>query len=481
MVGVPRSTGCRTCVKRRVKCDETRPDCLRCVKLEVQCLGYVRPLQIRIQQPDQEPPRDRRTHKRRSRNAPAEESTQALSIAPAPTVDEVVAPNLVYEALTLQTKEVFYDWLTHHFPRAHWSSPFRVNIGWMEFIRELPASTCPPALLWAIRTLITFQMGTLQRDEKAINCARHMYGRGIYHLRSLLQSPSALSDEALAACVLLGGYEVLDGIDEKSWISHTRGIRHLMCARGPLAHKNGMGRTLMICFRPFFIAESFVLREPCFLASSEWTSMTDDILDDDTQRDESGLLGLAMDHIFNETAKCPGYYASTQAILSSDADPAPSVLERVLGEIAGTKGHLQALHDMLSVSNADGSGRSPSLGPVPSIHVNSMTQLTLEGVQSAMGLLDQLSGMLESDRRRRFVRRQTGLETNMQGQGPCYTEAGKTAVRIIGSRPPTVNCDPTSMSSTTEPLGDWLDRFSLVMGMANMKLSSSNALEISQQ
>ena len=42
MVGVPRSTGCQTCVSRRVKCDETRPSCLRCRKHGVDCPGYNR-------------------------------------------------------------------------------------------------------------------------------------------------------------------------------------------------------------------------------------------------------------------------------------------------------------------------------------------------------------------------------------------------------------------------------------------------------
>ncbi|KAH8657956.1 hypothetical protein BX600DRAFT_439134 [Xylariales sp. PMI_506] len=33
-------TGCITCKKRRVKCDESRPGCSRCAKIGVQCLGY---------------------------------------------------------------------------------------------------------------------------------------------------------------------------------------------------------------------------------------------------------------------------------------------------------------------------------------------------------------------------------------------------------------------------------------------------------
>lgn len=33
-------TGCRTCRVRRIKCDEARPECLRCRSSNVQCLGY---------------------------------------------------------------------------------------------------------------------------------------------------------------------------------------------------------------------------------------------------------------------------------------------------------------------------------------------------------------------------------------------------------------------------------------------------------
>ncbi|EWY83117.1 hypothetical protein FOYG_12969 [Fusarium oxysporum NRRL 32931] len=43
MVGVPgRSKGCNTCRKRRVKCDETKPVCLRCTKGGFECLGFNR-------------------------------------------------------------------------------------------------------------------------------------------------------------------------------------------------------------------------------------------------------------------------------------------------------------------------------------------------------------------------------------------------------------------------------------------------------
>ncbi|KAJ5515995.1 hypothetical protein N7527_007555 [Penicillium freii] len=42
MVGVGgRSKGCRTCRRRRVKCDEEKPLCHRCQKGGFECEGYV--------------------------------------------------------------------------------------------------------------------------------------------------------------------------------------------------------------------------------------------------------------------------------------------------------------------------------------------------------------------------------------------------------------------------------------------------------
>ncbi|KAI1098265.1 hypothetical protein F4804DRAFT_132420 [Jackrogersella minutella] len=48
MVGVAgRSKGCNTCRRRRVKCDEAKPQCYRCLKAGFECLGYERVTQWR--------------------------------------------------------------------------------------------------------------------------------------------------------------------------------------------------------------------------------------------------------------------------------------------------------------------------------------------------------------------------------------------------------------------------------------------------
>ncbi|OAP61763.1 hypothetical protein AYL99_03966 [Fonsecaea erecta] len=46
MVGIPRSKGCRVCVKRRVRCDLTRPICNNCVRGNRPCPGYDSDLRI---------------------------------------------------------------------------------------------------------------------------------------------------------------------------------------------------------------------------------------------------------------------------------------------------------------------------------------------------------------------------------------------------------------------------------------------------
>ena len=46
MVGVPRSKGCRICVQRRVRCDQTKPTCNNCKKGNRPCPGYAQDLKF---------------------------------------------------------------------------------------------------------------------------------------------------------------------------------------------------------------------------------------------------------------------------------------------------------------------------------------------------------------------------------------------------------------------------------------------------
>ncbi|EAU38088.1 predicted protein [Aspergillus terreus NIH2624] len=478
MVGVPRSGGCPTCLSRKVKCDETRPGCQRCTKKGLKCPGYTRPLDIRTQKPPfAAPPRDRKHPKPASWVIARKPTTRPL-LLPQITIDEVLAPNLAYEALSMQTKESFQGWLMYYFPRVYFSFKSRVDVDWMDFLRDIPPAQFPQALMWAIRALITFQMGTLQGNEMAIYSARHMYGRGLCHLRALLQTPAALSDECLASCILLGGYEILDGSSERSWISHTHGIRYIMSARGAAAHKSGIGRTLMLSFRPFLISEAFVMGEHCFLGDAEWTSLSNHALEGDGKKGKKSALGKILDNAFDEFAKCPGYYAVTRNILASPTDPDNAVMDPLLSDIAHAKERLRQLRAQLDIDQSMRDLDSFS-GSVPATYVDSTAQLISDGINSILALLGQLSTILEADQSRRSLQRQARLvygANSTPGQDPWRLSAEKFS-RRNDIRQPLLLCDPTAFTSSTRPIGDALDRFSLDLGMGSVSTNASQPSE----
>lgn len=312
-------------------------------------------------------------------------------------IDEVFAPGLTFAALDIQTKELFNDFLDYYFPAySIWSS--RLEVNWMDFIRQ-QGLTCPQALIWAVRALNTFHMGVVRGDQGAIACGRHMYGRGIKHLAYILQTPAALTDETLAAAILLGGYEMLDESCKNSWVLHCGGIRHLMCARGPAAHKHGIGRTLMLSFRNFLVTEAFRQGESCFLEKPEWSLIVNESSGTEAEKNEYDLVSQATELIFNETVRCPGYYAATRAIIESHGNTKPADIGQLVGKMTGTKSRLTRLHAKITFASKGDATMTPqesSSGMTASEYAKYVAdQPCITLLSSVLALLDQLRTVLE--------------------------------------------------------------------------------------
>ncbi|KAE8409789.1 hypothetical protein BDV37DRAFT_267467 [Aspergillus pseudonomiae] len=352
MTGASNSKGCRMCVNRRIKCDETRPQCLRCIKRGCECPGYDRHFKFRDQTQAlqqryrREPPGPSRTPPRVQKQKQARPTELSELI-----IDEVFAPGLTFAALDIQTKERFNDFLDYYFPAySIWSS--RLEVDWMDFVRQ-QGLTCPQALIWAIRALNTFHMGVVRGNKGVIACGRHMYGRGIKHLAYILQTPAALTDETLAAAILLGAYEMLDESCKNSWVLHCGGVRHLMCARGPAAHKHGIGRTLLFCFRNFLAKEAFRQGESCFLENPEWSLTVNESSSTENEGNEYDLVDHAVLFIFNEIVRCPGYYAATRAIIQSQENTKPAAIGQLIGRMTGTKARLTRLRARIVLASKE--------------------------------------------------------------------------------------------------------------------------------
>ncbi|KAL2802310.1 hypothetical protein BJX63DRAFT_426143 [Aspergillus granulosus] len=438
MVGVPRSKGCLRCVKRRVKCDETRPGCFRCFSYGSQCPGYHRGFKFQDQT---------RSVAQRHGQTP---------------MDEAFAPNLSQRTVDIQTQELFARWMVYHFPIYTTSFNSRVDVDWMDFIRG-QWSTFPQALVWAVRALTTLHRGTTQRDKQAIMCARHMYSRGIRHLASLLQTSAVLSDETLAAAILLGGYEVLDGTSEWSWIAHCRGISHLLCARGPTAQRRGMGRTLMLCWRPYIVADAFIHAVPCFLGNSEWASilMSEEVARDEEQQQRGSLLGQTMDYAFTEVAKCPGYLTAAKGIVTSNRHSELTRVENLMDCMLISRENLVQYNRMLETNNPSAS----FIGVIQPIHAGTLVQQSRNGINFAIALIDQLMTMLRSHLARRKSTLPSECSDDSQ-QGPWRLIARYQTSR--SNTPLPASRDLEDLDLNVFSIKDQLDKFSLTMGMGSL-------------
>ncbi|KAL4864450.1 hypothetical protein BDV12DRAFT_188882 [Aspergillus spectabilis] len=387
---LPAVNGCLRCISRRTKCDETRPECLRCVSQGPKCPGY----------------------------------------------DCAFAPNLAGEAIGIQTKELFERWLDYYFPTYITSFQSRVDVNWIDFIRS-QWSTFPQALIWAIRALTSLRMGAAQGNKEAILCARHMYSRGIKHLAYLLQTKAAaLSNETLAAAILLGGYE------------------HLLCTRGPSAHKSGMGRTLVLCWRPYIVADAFIHGMPCFLGDLEWThlSLSRQVATVEDQQQKESLLGQALDYAFNDVAKCPGYLATTKNIVNSDTNVARAI----------SRENLVRFHSMVEEFYP----AATLTGAIPPIYATTIVQGSRNGISSAIALLDQLTTILQTHSRGRPLAVLTASYYKLE-EDPWRLAAESQAVKFNR------NQSSTSRQSEDPDLrayvsGNQLDQFSLTTGMGSL-------------
>lgn len=327
----------------------------------------------------------------------------------------------------------------------------------MDFLRS-GWPTFSPALVWSVRALVALLFGASHGDRQAIMCARHMYSRGIRHLAFVLQSPAALADETLAAAILLGGYEVLDGSSGRSWIVHARGIAQLMRARGPAAHEQGMGRTMLMAWRPYLVADAFIHGSPCFLGNQEWTqkAMTKEIARAENEQGLGSFIGQLTDYAFNEVAKCPGYLAATKEILTAGTSATIVKLSSLIGDILESKKNLVQLEGMLASTDP-----SPhSVGVIPAMHATAWLRGSREGVTSAIAFLDYLATILH--RPGSMIRPGDTRDDHALSLPTASRALDGSAGESYSSK------DSDHIHLDTYAIGNQLDQFSLTMGMGSL-------------
>ncbi|KAL4881870.1 hypothetical protein BJY04DRAFT_54567 [Aspergillus karnatakaensis] len=479
MVGVPRSSSCRECLHRRVKCDRTRPECQRCQARGMRCPGYRRALKFYNQTTDGDFTDARQFEEAKAESATSISDTRSTPNATSPStsstttstpassstytflaqlrrpslssIDETLAPALVRKALDTQAKEVFEYVVLTTFPLAFCHFAPRLEPNWVNFIRyHENANTIP--VMKATHALDLWYLGVKNKDPVIVDYSRFVYGEALRHLAGLVANPrTRLSDVTLATAVLLSVFEMLDPITPHSWLIHARGMSTLVQERGPRIHSSGFARTAFITLRSFLIADAFVRQEPSFLEQPEWKATNREAIAVEDRLGRSNWMGRYVEEIFNEISLGPGFLSQTTALISNGFVHGLT-RDDLMSRIKQSRSILRNFQRQITSASAS-EARMKELekfndpkGPYSMDDIRAVVARCLQGITSGLALLDQLLVLLEADKKRASEHGRISEDTWGSGQ-PSVPQAS-----LMGP-----------FSKEDRPL-DWLDQMMMTMG-----------------
>ncbi|TGO48170.1 hypothetical protein BOTNAR_0489g00020 [Botryotinia narcissicola] len=213
---VPRTrTGCLTCRARKVKCDEGKLDCGRCIRLQRDCKWSTPPAHMLAT--------TSHGHGISSTSSLPTSQQLALGKTRIPKDSFVIEfPNI--DKTTMPYIHHFVGFCTRFLAYANddEGNPFKVEL--------VPFVTTSPALLHSI---IAVAAGHMSRTDKQheVKATKH-YSMALRELNTALCDNSVAKQNAtLGACLLLCVYEISHS-DRGLWLEHLKGARDLILHRG---------------------------------------------------------------------------------------------------------------------------------------------------------------------------------------------------------------------------------------------------------
>ncbi|KAF2686404.1 hypothetical protein K458DRAFT_402865 [Lentithecium fluviatile CBS 122367] len=281
-----RSAGCFECRKRKVRCDETKPECSICVRRGTKCPGY-RPTQSFIihkfnNQTDRPAIiREDENRYRYSNQRGPEESEAADAKAGAVVRLQPGGVRLLQDApMIRQVSPIAIERVQHIGTFLNLFLPKTEAItmpppsALMLVLPSLPATS--PALLAAVDALSAAQLAVNNRNYPLINRSRSLYGGALTQMLSAIQSPArAMEDDTLFATYLLTLYEVFVGISNgHGFFYHVQGLLHLVKLRGPKSFKTRLSMQIFHAIRYNSLSIGYHVRKGSMLDAPEWLAVT---------------------------------------------------------------------------------------------------------------------------------------------------------------------------------------------------------------
>ncbi|OOQ86685.1 C6 zinc finger domain protein [Penicillium brasilianum] len=274
MVGVPHSSGCATCVKRRIKCDERLPGCAKCEKYGTACPGYDRGFKFITGKPYRTP----RQKPKPDTSSTSEERAKTESLITGSRFQASLQAFVLKEqpwSLTYGDINVMQsiEALIQDFSQPALPTQKHIVSQWFGFLPSVYGHN--QTLDASIKSFTAHHFGKALQNGQMIAYARSAYGEALYRLRKALKDPSEyLSSHVFYSVVLLCMYELFtDTEDPESWMKHAKGLGQLVKIRGPERYRNDLDITLLKVSRGLIVMQSMFSGEPCFLATEEWHQM----------------------------------------------------------------------------------------------------------------------------------------------------------------------------------------------------------------
>ncbi|KPI34568.1 uncharacterized protein AB675_11207 [Cyphellophora attinorum] len=284
MVGVAgKSNACKTCKKRKVKCDGQKPVCERCTKGGHVCYGYDRKVQFRHLSA-----LDHDNLLARSQPQTSLTELSRLLYGPFAPLESTGGDGRHLPAEGVES----VDPIGLTGSRSLASFPFRQDpdkttppgetVSWIQAVASWRGKYA--SLNLAMSALSMICLSRTGGDERHQSEGAIKYGQVLRDLQDTLAIDSlALEEQTLASCMTLTIFEVMapSGGDVSGWSRHVQGISRLFELRGPELHVSGLAHRLFLGFRssavrifnlhPFMYAiHALALRKPTYLADPDW-------------------------------------------------------------------------------------------------------------------------------------------------------------------------------------------------------------------
>ncbi|KAF2798173.1 hypothetical protein K505DRAFT_297123 [Melanomma pulvis-pyrius CBS 109.77] len=251
MPGVPSGRGCDGCRKQKKKCDQAKPSCSRCARLNMPCIGAGKQ-RFKFKE-----------ERGVSASAQSGRSTTPASVPDSPTSSLTILANGFINAIK-------------------WSTDMRFNLAWSYgiFLQEIPSRLGTNEALDSAVEAVTDAHSTACCLQKPTPSNLVYYSKALRNLKACLDDPmKATSANTLAAVMILLICQSILGISNRRYTGHGEGAARILKIRGRYYNPHDkFESTLLLSLR------GPVVFEGCFnpriqFTRNEWKTLVENHLD----------------------------------------------------------------------------------------------------------------------------------------------------------------------------------------------------------